>query len=129
MTVRKDGAQEEQVARVDQQTKKLDPEIGSVVSGGQTQSQIDSLMEDLLHKYSLLFSSDGKIGRATDVKLVHLEIDAAMKPIQQKCRPIPLQYVDRFKKLLDDLEANGVVSGPLGSEWATGWIHNPVIAD
>ena len=30
VTVRKEGAQEEQVARVDQQTKKSDPEIGSV---------------------------------------------------------------------------------------------------
>ena len=54
VAVRKEGAQEEQVARVDQQTKKLDPEAGSVVSGGQTQSQIDSLMEDLFQKYSTL---------------------------------------------------------------------------
>ena len=52
VAVRKEGAQEEQVARVDQQTKNLDPEAGSVVSGGQTQSQIDSLMRDLLNKYN-----------------------------------------------------------------------------
>ena len=73
-------------------------------------------MGDLFHKYNTLFSSDGKIGRAIDVKQVHIKIDEAVKPVQQKRQPIPLQYVDRFEKLLDDLEANGVVSGPLGSE-------------
>ena len=65
------------------------------------------MMGDLLHKYSLLFSSDGKIGRVTDVELVHIEIDGTVKPVLQKRRPIPLQYVDRFEKLLDNLEAKG----------------------
>ena len=42
---------------------------------------------------------------------------------------VPLKYVERFETLLDDLESKGVVLGPLDHKSATGWIHNPVIAD
>ena len=86
-------------------------------------------MQNLFHKYKDLFSSDGRIGRAINTEPVHIEVDDSIEPVQQKRRPIPLQYIERFEKLLDQLKENGVVSGPLGSEWARGWIHNPVITD
>ena len=37
--------------------------------------------------------------------------------------------MSRFKELIDDLKENKVIEGPLGTEGATGWIHNPVISD
>ena len=63
------------------------------------------------------------------VEPIHIEVDESIKPVQQKRRPVPLKYVERFEDLLDDLESKGVVSGPLDHKSATGWIHNPVIAD
>ena len=35
--------------------------------------------------------------------------------------------MERLKAHLNELQAEGVISGPLGSEDATGWISNPVI--
>ena len=37
--------------------------------------------------------------------------------------------MERFEEFLNDLKSKGVVSGPLDHKSATGWIHNPVIAD
>ena len=56
-------------------------------------------------------------------------MNKSVKPVEQKRRPIPLKYVERFEDLLDDLKSKGVVSGPLDHKSAMGWIHNPVIAD
>ena len=58
---------------------------------------------------------------------MYIEVDPKIKTIQQKRRPIALQYKEKFKKHLEVLQAKGVISGPLGSEWARGWICNPVI--
>ena len=54
-------------------------------------------------------------------------MDHNVKPIQQKPRPIVIHYAQKFKNHIAELKAAGVVSGPLGSEYASGWISNPVI--
>ena len=40
-----------------------------------------------------------------------------------------MHYVEKLKKLLDQLVEEGVVSGPLDDTSAIGWIHNTVITD
>ena len=47
------------------------------------QSQIDSLMKDLLHKYSTLLNFDERIGEAVDMEPVHIETDKTIKPIMR----------------------------------------------
>jgi hypothetical protein len=116
----------EKVRKLSETEKKTIPEAGQVVSGGMTQSEIDDKMESIVKDFSGLFVG---LGRATGVEPIHIEVDESIKPVQQKRRHIPLKYVERFEDLLDDLESKGVVSGPLDHKSATGWIHNPVIAD
>ena len=53
---------------------------------------------------------------------MHIEVDPKIKTIQQKRRLIALQYKEKFKKHLEELQAKVVIS-----EWARGWICNPVI--
>ena len=55
-----------------------------MVSGALKLVQIDLQMKELLHKYKLSFSLDGRIGRVVKVVLVHIEIDESIQPIQQK---------------------------------------------
>ena len=74
-------------------------------------------------KFPELFTG---LGRAK-VEPVHIEVDPKVKPIQQKRRNIALHYVERLKAHLTELKQEGVISGPLGPEWARGWICNPVI--
>ena len=87
------------------------------------QEEINRKMEVITDKFPDLFTG---LGRAK-VEPVHIEVDPRVKPIQQKRRNIALHYVDRLKKHLNELKKEGVISGPLGPEWAKGWICNPVI--
>ena len=66
------------------------------------------------------------IGKA-NIEPIHIETDPNIKPIQQKQRPIALQYKVRFKQHIDELLEEGVVSGPLDSNSARGLVSNVVI--
>ena len=93
------------------------------MSGGQTQREIDRKIENITDNFPDQFTG---LGRAK-VELVHIELDLRVKPVLQKRRNIALHYVDRLRKHLDELKKEGVISGPLGPEWARGWICNHVI--
>ena len=95
-----------------------------VISGGQTQEKIDGLMAELLKPHQQLFQGIG----VAKVEPVHIEVDNSVKPVQQKRRAIAIHYLDKFKEHLEELHRAGVVSGPLTSESARGWIHNVVIS-
>ena len=101
---------------------KQQPRCG-VISGEQTQDQIDRSMQEIVGPHMKVFQG---IGQAT-VEPVHIEIDSKVKPVQQKRRPIAIHYRERFQEHLEELYKAGVVSGPLTSESARGWIHNVVI--
>ena len=118
-----EGRMDRQVVRqlVSDKKKKV-PDTG-VVSGGQTQAEITSNMTMLVDKFTDLFTG---VGRAK-VDPIHIFMDPNVKPIQQKQRKVALHFIPRLKKHLEELEAAGVVSGPLKSEDATGWVSNPVI--
>ena len=113
---------EDTVNRVQKVIKEAVPVSGQV-SGGQTQLEINRNMEKIIGKLPKLFQG---LGRAK-VDPIHIEVDKKVKPIQQRRRPIALHYVDKLNKHLEELKQAGVISGPLGSEWARGWICNPVI--
>ena len=59
---------------------------------------------------------------------VHIETDPKCRPVQQKCRPIPIHYKEKFREYLEELKEEGVISGLLRSDCALGWIHNVVIS-
>ena len=80
-------------------------------------------MKEITDRFPKLFTG---LERAK-VEPVHIEIDSKVRPIQQKRRNIALHNVDKLKKHLRELKQEGVISGPLGPEWARGWIYNPVI--
>ena len=58
---------------------------GSIVSGGETQDQIDGTMARIKAKYSKLFSG---LGIVINVDPVDIEVDLTFPPLQQKCRVI-----------------------------------------
>jgi hypothetical protein len=122
MNMKGTGQKVDTVARLEDAGKQPTVNTGTV-SGGQTQREINRKMASITGKFPDLFTG---LGRAK-VEPVHIEVDPKVKPIQQKRRTIALHYVDRLKKHLVELKKEGVISGPLGSEWARGWICNPVI--
>ena len=80
-------------------------------------------MDRLLVRFTELFKG---VGRAK-VDPIHIYMDPDTKPVQQKQRKIALHFIPRLKKHLEELKGAGVISGPLKSEDATGWVSNPVI--
>ena len=63
------------------------------------------------------------------VDRVQIQTEAGHTLVQQKRRPIVLNYKDMLNKHLDKLKTTVVVSGSLGSKWATRWIYNVVIME
>ena len=62
-----------------------------IVSGGQTQREIDRKMESITNEFPDLFKG---LGRAK-VEPMNIEVDQKVKPVQQKRRNIALHYIDR----------------------------------
>ena len=117
-----DGENVEVVGQLKQIKKEAKP-ITGIISGGQTQAVIDEKMKTIVAKYPSVFDGLG----LAKVEPIHIKIDKNAKPVQQKLRPIALHYKQKFKDHIKELKEAGVVSGPLGSEYARGWISNPVI--
>ena len=105
------------------ETVKTNPSTGGIISGGQTQEEIDTNMQTLMEKYHELFQGLGK----AKVEPIHIEVDPDVTSVQQKKRPIAFQYKQRFKEHIEELQKEGVVSEPLDTKSAKGWISNVVI--
>ena len=94
-----------------------------VVSGGETQEQIDRNLSKMLDEYPELFRGIGKV----KTEPIHVHTVEGRKPVAQKLRPVALHLMEPLKKHLEELKEEGVIEGPLGSEHATGWVSNMVI--
>ena len=123
LEVNPEGRQDKQVVRQLVTNKKERVPVTGVVSANQTQDEITHNMTRMVDKFPELFRG---VGRAK-VDPIHIFMDPQVKPTQQKQRKVALHFIPRLKKHLEELKAAGVVSGPLKSEDATGWVSNPVI--
>ena len=88
------------------------PKKQGIVSGGQTQEQIDERMKQIRDKFPNVFKGIGK----AKVEPIHIERDPKCRPVQQKRRPIPIHYKEKLREHLEELKEDGVISGPLGSD-------------
>ena len=95
--------------------------VEGVISGGQTQEQIDESIAELVKKFPKVFKG---LGRATGVPDIHIEVDDKIPPVQQKQRQVPFHYKDKLKNHLEELIKEGVVT-PLectnGTDGFTTW--------
>ena len=94
-----------------------------VISGGQTQGEIDSEMAKIANKHSVVFEG---MGRAK-VEPIHITMKEDAIPVAQGKRPLPIQFKDAVQKKLEYMKENGLIEGPLPPKECTGWIHNMVI--
>ena len=88
------------------------------------QAQIDSDMKRIVDKYPQVFQGIGKV--KIDPIHIHLK-DKKVEPIAEKLRPVALNLMEPLRNHLDELVKGDVIEGPLGSEFAVGWVLNMVI--
>ena len=111
------------VCRLQMMVKPVEEAV-AIVSGNQTQQQIDAKLNKLVDRYPGVFSGIGRI--KLDPIHIHRK-EGGRSPVAQKLRPVALHLMEPLKKHLDELVEGGVIEGPLGSEYATGWVSNMVI--
>ena len=99
------------------------PKKTELVSGAQTQPEIDKAMGQIWAKYPDLFEGIG----CAKVSPIHIELREGAVPVTQKQRPVPIHFMEPMNELLDTFVREGVVEGPLGASHATGWVHNVVM--
>ena len=100
-----------------------DPRIKEIVSGDETQEDIDKNMDNMVNGFKEVFKG---IGRATKVPPIEIEVDSSIPPLQQMMRPIPIRYKEKLRLHLQELVKEGIVT-PLTCTNGTGWIHSMVI--
>ena len=94
-----------------------------VVSDGQTQAQIDAIMEEIVEDNKEVFQG---MGRAK-VPPIHIQVKDNAVPITQGKRPIPLQLREATLKKLKELKDHDLIEGPLPTSECTGWVTNMVV--
>ena len=102
------------------------PENETIVSGGQTQAQIDHNMSTLINNYPNLFSD--KTGKFTG-KPIKIQFDENASPVIQPTRRIPLHYIDSLNTEIDKMLRDDIIEGPIEMEEKGTFISNLVITD
>ena len=114
-------SKDEGVARL-KPTIKTEKKSG-VMSGGQDQATIDKNMKKIEEEFKDLFTGIGKV----QMEPIHIFIKEGVKTVAQKQRTVARHYMEPLKKHLEELKAEDVIEGPLGSKHATGWVSNVVL--
>ena len=113
---------QERLNHITQVKKELKVGAG-VVSGGETQIQIDVKMVGMVEEYKDLFQGIGKVKLAP----IHIFTKEGRTPVAQKQRQVAHHYMEPLRQHLQELQEGDVIEGPLGPEHATGWVSNVVI--
>ena len=115
----------EVVNRIPYATKEDPPSTG-IVSGGETQAEIDSNMEKLKQRHPKAFTHRTGKFKGSPIKLHYPE---EYTPHIQPNRRIPLHYTDPTYKELQKLIDDDVYEGPIETEEPGTFINNLVITD
>ena len=115
------------VGSVKEYHQKASKIVNGIVSGGETQQEIDKNMEELVKKLgtSLFTDRTGKYkGKAIPIQMRNTK---KVTPVIQPARKTPLHYRDKLDKKLDDMLAEDIIEGPLEVEEPGTFISNLVL--
>ena len=116
--------EQEDVARITPQVKDAPVKQG-VVSGGQTQKEIDAEMTKITTEFAHVFKG---MGRAK-VDPIDIKLKPDAVPVTQGRREIPIHYRKPLENKIKELLKHDLIEGPLPAKKVKGWVHNPVIMD
>ena len=89
--------------------KNLKPaQIGHIVSDGQTQGEVNKIMDELVRWYPSLANGIG----VAKIEPIHIAMKKNVCPSAQKQRSVPLHLMEPLKVEVESLK-KGVIDGPL----------------
>ena len=104
--------------------KKIEREEGERFSGGRCQTEVDHDIQVILARHSQLFQGLGRVKKQE----VDIQLKPDASPKIQPRRPIPIHYMDKLKKKVEELKREGVIEGPLQGPLEPGsYVSNPVV--
>ena len=117
---------DEEVERVDRVTRlqKERTPSHSIVSGGETQEQINIRMKEIMNNNPTLFSN--RTGRYNGDP-IHIHMREGASPVVAPSRPIPFQYVEKLDTEIQQMLDDGVITGPLQTVPPDMYISNLVV--
>ena len=119
------GADTEVVKKIEY-TRKTNISQGDIVSGGETQAEIDANMKQLQNEFPDLFTD--KTGKCEGPP-IKIQVRKGAVPVIQPQRRIPLHYMDRLEAELKKMLEEDIIEGPIEIEEPGTFISNLVITD
>ena len=119
------GSTEEVMGRVSYLPKPNPPSNG-IVSGNETQKEIDKRMKALINQFPSVFTDVTGKFRGEPIKI---QLKSDMSPvIQHPCR-IPMHYRERLRQELGKMKEEDIIEGPITIEEPGTFLSNLVITD
>ena len=119
------GADTEVVKKMEY-TRKANRSPGDIVSGGETQAEIDENMKLLRQEFPNLFTD--KTGKCKGPP-IKIQVRKGAVPVIQPQRRIPLHYMERLEGELKKMLDEDIIEGPIDVEEPGTFISNLVITD
>ena len=99
---------------------------GGVISGGETQEDINANMRALVKKFSGVFTD--RTGKCRG-KPIKIQVRDNAEPVIQPPRRIPLQYLSKLKQEISNMKRDDIIEGPIDIERPGTFLSNLVITE
>ena len=97
-----------------------------VISGGETQNEIDVKMKALVGKFPKVFTDRTGKCRGDPIEI---QVKDNAEAVIQPPRRIPLQYLSKLKKEIDSMKKDDIIEGPISIERPGTFLSNLVITE
>ena len=117
---------EAQISRRISYPKRSEAPQRGIVSGGETQAEIDANMKKFISQFPALFFAKTSKFQGPPIKI---QVHPNATPMIQPPRHIPLHYVERLQTEINKMSMDDIIEGPLEIEEPGTYISNLVITD
>ena len=119
------GSTEEVRGRVSYIPKPNPPSNG-IVSGNETQEEINRRMKALINQFPSVFADvKGKV----QGEPIRIQLKSDMSSVIQPSRRVPMQYRERLRQELEKIKEEDIIEGPITIEEPGTFLSNLVITD
>ena len=116
---------EEVIGRVSY-TLKPDPPSNGIVSGNETQEEINKRMKAMINQFPSVFTNVTGKFQGEPIKI---QLKSDMSPVIQPPRRVPMYYRERLRQELEKMKEEDIIEGPTTIEEPGIFLSNLVITD
>ena len=119
------GSTEEVIGRVSY-ISKPDPPSNGIVSGNETQEEINKRMKAMISQFPSVFTDVTGKFQSEPIKI---QLKLGMSPVIQPPHRVPMHYQERLRQELEKMKEEDIIEGPITIEEPGTFLSNLVITD